>query len=117
MQVKKSTKTLCIVGASGVGKGTIINFLRHKYPDLFSLVLSYTTRKPRPGEEHGVNYYFVSHYEFNSKIPSMLEYKLVHKNWYGTSQAHLEYLQSLHKIPILDVDIEGMLEIKEKINC
>lgn len=109
MQASKSTKSLVIIGASGVGKGTIINHLRDKYPELFSLVLSFTTRKPRPGEEHGVNYYFVSHYEFNSKISEMLEYKLVHKNWYGTSQAHLEYLQSLNKIPILDVDIEGML--------
>lgn len=47
----------------------------------------------------------------------MLEYKLVHKNWYGTSRAHLDYIKNLDKIPILDVDIEGMLEIKEKINC
>jgi len=72
MQLAKSTKSLVIIGASGVGKGTIINYLREKYPDLFSLVLSYTTRKPRPGEEHGVNYYYVSHAEFNSKIPEML---------------------------------------------
>jgi guanylate kinase len=47
----------------------------------------------------------------------MLEHKLVYQNWYGTSTSHLNHLQALGKIPILDVDIEGMLEIRRKIDC
>ena len=53
-------KSLIIVGASGVGKGTIIKRLISKYDHIFSLVLSYTTRQPRASEKHGVDYLFVS---------------------------------------------------------
>lgn len=56
-----NSKSFVIIGASGVGKGTIINNLKEKYPNLFELVLSFTTRKIRPNEKHGVNYYYVSH--------------------------------------------------------
>ena len=53
-------KPLIIFGPSGVGKGTIINYLIKKNPDLFKLSVSYTTRKPRNGQLNGVHYFFVS---------------------------------------------------------
>ena len=55
---------LIISGPSGSGKGTIINFLLKKYPDVFSLSCSYTTRNPREGEIHGKHYFFVTDEEF-----------------------------------------------------
>ena len=65
-------KSLVIVGASGVGKGTIIKRLLSKYDHIFSLVLSYTTRQPRPSEKHAVDYLFVSESEFELNKKNML---------------------------------------------
>lgn len=53
-------KPLVISGCSGVGKGTLIKFLLEKYPETFELSISYTTRRPRQGEVHGREYYFVT---------------------------------------------------------
>lgn len=53
-------KPLIIFGPSGVGKGTIINSLHQRSPNLFKLTLSYTTRQPRKGEVHGWHYNFIS---------------------------------------------------------
>ncbi len=55
---------MVITGPSGVGKGTIIEELKKLNKDLFSLSVSFTTRSPRPGEIHGVHYYFISKEEF-----------------------------------------------------
>lgn len=54
-------KPLIIFGPSGVGKGTIIKHLQSKSPNLFQLTLSFTTRQPRKGEIHGIDYNFISH--------------------------------------------------------
>jgi guanylate kinase len=53
-----------ITGCSGVGKGTLINMLIDRNPQLFELSISYTTRRPRQGEVHGREYYFVTKEEF-----------------------------------------------------
>lgn len=82
-------KSLIIVGASGVGKGTLIKTLKERHKGLFELALSFTTRPIRPQEKHGVHYLFVTQDEFDKKIHEMLEHKYVHKNWYGTSRNHL----------------------------
>ena len=82
-------KSLIVIGASGVGKGTIIKHLLSRSSAL-SLVLSFTTRPIRPKEKHGIDYYFVTHEEFEKRKPEMLEHKQVFKNSYGTSHQHLQ---------------------------
>lgn len=68
-------------------------------------------------ERDGVHYFFVSQEEFQRRKPEMLEHKQVFKNHYGTSRTHVEDILGRGKIPILDVDFEGMLEIRNKIPC
>ena len=80
---------IIVVGPSGVGKSTLINHLKLKYPEAFRFSVSYTTRKARPGEVHGINYFFVSEAEFQSMIESddFIEYCSVHNNMYGTAKS------------------------------
>ena len=61
---KELYKPLIIVGPSGVGKSTLIKHLTDKYPNMFGFSVSYTTRAPRAGEEHGVNYFYIAKEEF-----------------------------------------------------
>ncbi|MBR1703899.1 MAG: 50S ribosome-binding GTPase, partial [Clostridia bacterium] len=76
---------LVLSGPSGVGKDTVINELL-KRDDKTVVSISMTTRKPRPGEVDGVNYYFVTKEEFEQKIEQgeMLEYAQYGSNYYGT---------------------------------
>ena len=64
---ERAGKLVVISGFSGVGKGTVVNRLLNDY-DHYKLSVSMTTRKPRDGEVHGVNYYFVSNEEFEEMI-------------------------------------------------
>lgn len=57
-------KPIVISGPSGVGKGTLYGLLFERNPDAFALSVSHTTRSPRPGEEHGVHYHYVTKQEF-----------------------------------------------------
>ena len=61
-------KPIIIVGPSGVGKSTLIKELTNKYPDSFGFSVSYTTRQPREGEKHGVNYFYITKEEFQAMI-------------------------------------------------
>lgn len=76
-----------ITGPSGVGKGTIVNKLMAKFPNIFGFCVSHTTRAPRPGEEDGIHYNFVTKAEMEEAIDrsEFVEYAKVHSNIYGTS--------------------------------
>lgn len=102
-------KPLIIVGPSGVGKGTLIEELTKKYPNLFGFSVSYTTRDPRPGEVHGKNYFYIKKDEFKQMIEKdqFIEWFEVHGNFYGTSKGVIKDIQSENKIPLLDIDIQG----------
>ena len=80
---------IIVVGPSGVGKSTLISELKGKYPNAFGFSVSYTTRKPRPGEVHGIDYFYVTKVEFESMIQSddFIEYCTVHNNMYGTAKS------------------------------
>ena len=68
MSAEKKGILVVVSGFSGAGKGTIMKGLMAKYGDNYSLSVSATTRQPRPGEIHGVHYFFVSNDEFESMI-------------------------------------------------
>lgn len=104
---------LVISGPSGTGKGTICKKLLQKNDDLvFSI--SATTRKPRRGEIDGVNYFFVDDKKFDDMIKNkeFLEYAVVHGNKYGTPINFVKEQISKGKIVILEIDVQGALQIK-----
>ena len=106
---------LVISGPSGSGKGTVVREIMKKDPD-FALSISATTRTPREGELHGVHYYFISREEFKERIAAdmMLEHAEYCGNFYGTPKK--EVLENLEagKNVILEIDVQGGLQIKQK---
>lgn len=102
-------------GPSGVGKGTVLKeFMKDR--ENVSLSISATTRDPRPGEEHGVHYYFLSKEEFQQKIAegNMLEYAQYNTNYYGTPKDKVDEALSQGKDIILEIEVQGALLVKEK---
>jgi len=112
-----SDGTLFIIsGPSGAGKTTLINEVRKQLDPIgISLYfsVSHTTRKPRTGEEHGKNYYFVSPEKFTSMVErgEFLEWAHVHEQRYGTSRLEvMERLKSGCDV-IVDIDYQGAQQI------
>lgn len=108
---------IVISGPSGAGKGTICKALLEKNKDLY-LSISATTRAPRKGEEDGVNYYFLNKEEFKKKIEEddFLEYAEVYGNYYGTPKSKVNEMLKEGKNVILEIDIQGALQVKENCN-
>ena len=109
-------KLFIISGSSGVGKGTIIKELLKKAGNL-SLSVSSTTRKPREGEIHGKNYYFLSKEEFENAIKNdeFLEWAEFSSNKYGTSKTAVEELLNKGVNVLLEIEVQGALQVKNKI--
>lgn len=110
--------TIIISGPSGVGKGTICERLLQDLDDL-ALSISCTTRAPRPRkdgtlEENGVEYYFLDEAQFHERIRKgdFLEYAYVHGNYYGTSNSVIEKMKAEGKDIMLEIDMQGALQIK-----
>ena len=108
---------LFIVSApSGAGKSTLLKRVRSMFPDMLYSV-SCTTRRPRPGESHGVHYFFMDDDQFTRMVreDEFLEWKEVHGNRYGTpAEPVLECLARGGRM-ILDIDVEGAREVFKKI--
>lgn len=102
-------------GFSGSGKGTLVKRLLEEY-DNYALSISMTTRMPRPGEEHGKSYFFVTKEEFQNTIErnGLLEYAQYCDNFYGTPKAYVEEQLANGKDVILEIEVQGALQIKEK---
>ena len=102
-------------GFSGSGKGTLVKRLLEEY-DNYALSISMTTRMPRPGEEHGKSYFFVTKEEFQNTInrDGLLEYAQYCDNFYGTPKAYVEEQLANGKDVILEIEVQGALQIKEK---
>ncbi|GBE12806.1 guanylate kinase [bacterium BMS3Bbin14] len=107
---------LVLSAPSGGGKTTILKKVMAGLPGLVFSV-SHTTRKPRPGEQDGRDYYFVSRQEFESirdRHPSgFLEWAEVHGNLYGTSRAAVEQRLGGGRDVILDIDVQGAAQIRQ----
>ncbi len=112
----KNKGTLIVLsGFAGSGKGTLVKRLLTDY-DNYALSISMTTRLPRPGEEHGKSYFFVTKEEFQKTIDKdgLLEYACYCDNYYGTPKAYVEEQLAMGKDVILEIEVQGALQIKEK---
>lgn len=101
-------------GPSGCGKGTVLKELLSRNENIF-LSVSATTRSPRPGEENGVHYFFLSREEFESRIRSggMLEYASYVGNYYGTPRDAVEQRLAEGKDVILEIEVQGAMQVKK----
>lgn len=116
--IKTNNKGLLIVvsGPSGAGKDTICQKLIKENSNIWMSV-SMTTRKPRPLEKDGVDYFFMSSEEFENKINdnTFLEYASYNDNYYGTPKDKVEEKLNEGKDVILVIDINGAINIKKII--
>ncbi len=110
-------KGLIIVlsGFSGAGKGTIMKHLLEAHPNDYNLSISATTRQMRAGEKDGREYFFKTRKEFDEMIAKkeLLEYATFNGNSYGTPRAYVEQLIERKKDVILEIEIQGALQVKE----
>ena len=109
----KLSKTLIIIGPSGVGKGTLIKKLCNEFKDNINLFVSHTSRKIREGEEDGKSYHFVSEDKFLNMIKDneFIEYNFYNNNYYGTSKRELDKVNDNSKICLLEIDIKGAKKV------
>jgi guanylate kinase len=107
---------IIISSPSGGGKGTLIREILKTVPGI-GYSVSFTTREPRPGEENGRHYYFVSEKRFQELIQAgeFLEYAEVHNHFYGTSIKQVQGEIELGRDVLLEIDVQGAKSILAKI--
>lgn len=105
-----------ISAPSGSGKSTLVNELRKTVKHL-EFSVSYTTRQPRGSEQNGREYYFVTREEFERMLDQgeFLEHADVFGNYYGTARCFLEKAKAAGNDLLLDIDVQGARQIKEKL--
>jgi guanylate kinase len=105
-----------ITGPSGVGKGTLIRTLLERIPEL-ELSVSATTRAPRPGEVDGVDYHFLSEAEFDGRVleGDFLEHADYSGRRYGTLRSELERRLAEGASVVLEIEVQGARQVKEKM--
>lgn len=110
----KKGRLIVVSGFSGAGKGTVIKRLREKYD--YSLSISATTRAPREGEEDGREYYFKTVDEFMSLIDynGLIEWAQYVDNYYGTPRKFVEEEIAAGKNVILEIEVQGAMNIKSQ---
>ncbi|MDT0188830.1 guanylate kinase [Rothia terrae] len=114
MTEKTTPRLTVLAGPTAVGKGTVSAYIRENYPNVWFSV-SATTRDPRPGEEDGVHYYFVSDEEFDSMVENrqMLEWATVHNSYrYGTMRSMVQRALDAGRDVFLEIDLQGARQIR-----
>ena len=113
--IENSGRLFVLSAPSGAGKTTLCRALLDRFADV-SYSVSYTTRKPRPGEKEGVDYHFIDQKAFQQGLADNLwaEWAKVHDCFYGTSAIFLENeIRAGHDI-LLDIDVQGAIQIFER---
>ncbi len=113
--MKRKGILVVVSGFSGAGKGTLMEQILKTY-DNYSLSISMTTRAPRPKEQEGREYFFVTKEIFEEEIrqDGLIEYATYCENYYGTPRKYVEEQLDMGKDVILEIEIQGALKIKEK---
>ncbi|XKL59380.1 hypothetical protein PGB90_000396 [Kerria lacca] len=109
-------KLLVISGPSGSGKSTILQKLFTEFPDKFGFSVSHNSRDPRQGEINGVHYHFMTKEKIEKMIENgeFLESAVYTNHLCGTSKAAVEKVWNEGKICVLDIDTQGVRQIKSK---
>jgi guanylate kinase len=110
------TSVFIISAPSGSGKSTLVSRLMNEVPNL-TFSVSYTTRKPRGSEEEGEAYHFIERPEFEERLArnEFLEHAEVFGNYYGTHISALDIAENKGKDLVLDIDVQGAAQLKERI--
>ena len=117
MKLNQHGLLIVLSGPSGVGKATVRKALFAQEGHNFTYSVSMTTRQPRVGEVEGVDYYFVTEEEFEKRIRQgrLLEFARFVGNYYGTPLEEVERLLSEDKEVILEIEVEGAMQVKAKM--
>uniref|UniRef100_A0A665X4M5 Guanylate kinase n=1 Tax=Echeneis naucrates TaxID=173247 RepID=A0A665X4M5_ECHNA len=107
-------RPVVLSGPSGAGKSTLLKKLMKEYDNVFGFSVSHTTRNPRPGEEDGKDYHYVTREVMQASIDNgdFIENAEFSGNLYGTSKAAVQDVQAKNLICILDIDMQGVKNIK-----
>jgi guanylate kinase len=110
----KPVPVFVITGPSGVGKGTLIRTLRERVPEL-ELSVSATTRRPRVGETHGVDYHFLTDEEFQQRVEQgdFVEHADYAGRRYGTLRQELETRGAGNRPVLLEIEVQGARQVRE----
>jgi guanylate kinase len=112
--VPSAPKVFVITGPSGVGKGTLIRGLLERVPEL-ELSVSATTRAPRPGEQDGVDYHFLTPEEFEAHVAAgdFVEHATYSGNRYGTLRSELERRLQTGAGVVLEIEVQGARQVRQ----
>ena len=108
------SRLVVLAGPTAVGKGSVAAAVRERHPDVW-ISVSATTRPPRPGEQEGVHYYFVSDDEFDAMVErgDLLEWAVVHKAArYGTPRGPVEEALAAGRLALLEIDLQGARQVR-----
>ena len=106
-----------LAGPTAVGKGTVAADVRRHHPEIW-ISVSATTRPPRPGEQDGVHYWFVSDEEFDRMVAEdeLLEWAVVHRAArYGTPRKPVEQALAEGRAALLEIDLQGARQVRERM--
>jgi guanylate kinase len=106
-----------LAGPTAVGKGTVAAFVREHHPEVW-ISVSATTRPPRPGEEHGRHYFFVSDEEFDRMVEQgeLLEWAVVHRAArYGTPRRPVDQALADGRPALLEIDLQGARQVRRSM--
>jgi guanylate kinase len=110
----RRSRLIVLAGPTAVGKGTVAAEVRRNHPEVW-LSVSATTRDPRPGEENGVHYWFVSDDDFDAMIErgDLLEWATVHgAHRYGTPRGPVELALASGHPAMLEIDLQGARQVR-----
>lgn len=113
----RRSRLVVLAGPTAVGKGTVAAEVRRAHPEVW-ISVSATTRPPRPGEENGVHYWFVSDEEFDRMVAEgdLLEWAVVHKAArYGTPRQPVDLALASGHPAMLEIDLQGARQVRESM--
>jgi guanylate kinase len=111
------SRLVVLAGPTAVGKGSVAAAVRERHPDVW-ISVSATTRSPRPGEQEGVHYFFVSDDEFDGMVErgELLEWAVVHQSArYGTPRGPVETALAAGRLALLEIDLQGARQVRSSM--
>ena len=113
----RRSRLVVLAGPTAVGKGSVAAAVRERHPDVW-ISVSATTRPPRPGEQDGVHYFFVSDDQFDAMVErgDLLEWATVHRSArYGTPRGPVDEALAAGRLALLEIDLQGARQVRETV--